>query len=127
MRFKEWFLYSRYREEIPKILLLPLLCDCFRASVDDSCLLFLYLVGPYPEIGRVLVTGVMIFDFGWQVIYVLAFWTRDSKVFQITPAGSKRSAACRPNGESEALLLEKKKELSAVTSFGKIRTHPFVE
>lgn len=79
MRFKEWFLYSRYREEIPKILLLLYFVIVFGHPLMTLVCLFLYLVGPYPEIGRVLVTGVMIFDFGWQVIYVLAFWTRDSK------------------------------------------------
>ena len=78
-RFKEWFLYSRYREEIPKILLLLYFVIVFGHPLMTLVCLFLYLVGPYPEIGRVLVTGVMIFDFGWQVIYVLAFWTRDSK------------------------------------------------
>ncbi len=79
MRFKEWFLYSRYREEIPKILILLYFVIVFGHPLMLLVCLFLYLVGPYPKIGRILAIGVAIFDFGWQVIYVLAFWTRDSK------------------------------------------------
>lgn len=76
---REWFLYKRFRDVVPKTLLLLYFVIVFGHPLMTLVCLFLYLVGPYPEIGRVLVTGVMIFDFGWQVIYVLAFWTRDSK------------------------------------------------
>lgn len=78
MRFKEWFFYSRYREEIPKILLLLYFVIVFGHSLMVLVCLLLHLVGPYPEIGGVLTEGVMIFDFAWTVLYGLMFWSRDS-------------------------------------------------
>lgn len=74
MRFKEWFLYSRYREEIPKIFLLLYFVIVFGHPLMVLVCLLLHLVGPYPEIGGVLAKGVAIFDFGWLMLYILAFW-----------------------------------------------------
>ena len=59
MRFKEWFLYTRYREEIPKILLrLYFVVVIAHPSILAICFL-LYFLGPYPEIGGNLAKGIM--------------------------------------------------------------------
>lgn len=74
MRFKEWFLYTRYREEIPKILLrLYFVVVIAHPSILAICFL-LYLLGPYPEIGGNLAKGIMWFDVGWLLILWIAFW-----------------------------------------------------
>jgi len=76
--FAEWFLYARYRKEIPKILLLLYFVIAFgHPSVLLACLI-LHLVGPYPEIGGILAKGAGCFDIVWTVIYALMFWSRDS-------------------------------------------------
>ena len=74
MTFKERLLYSRYREEIPKLFLyLYFLIVIGHPAVLFVCLL-LSLLGPCTEVGEIFAKGVAGFDFGWLLLYVLAFW-----------------------------------------------------
>lgn len=74
MTFKEWFLYTRYREEIPKILLLLYFVIAFGHPLVLAICFLLHLLGPYPEIGGNLAKGAMWFDLGWMLILEIAFW-----------------------------------------------------
>ncbi len=74
MTFKERLFYSRYREEIPKLFLyLYFLIVIGHPAVLFVCLL-LSLLGPCTEVGEIFAKGVAGFDFGWLLLYVLAFW-----------------------------------------------------
>ena len=74
MTFKEWFFYTRYRKEIPRVmLLLYFVIVVIHPSVLVICFL-LYLLGPHPEIGGNFAKGVMWFDVGCLVILEVAFW-----------------------------------------------------
>lgn len=74
MTFQEWFLYTRYRKELPKILMrLYFVITVGHPLVLAVCFL-LYLVGPYPEIGGNIAKGAMWFDIGWVLILEIAFW-----------------------------------------------------
>ena len=74
LTFKEWFLYTRYREEIPKILLFLYFFIVIGHPLVLLVFFLIYLMGPYPEIVGNLVKGVAAFDIGWQLIYAIAFW-----------------------------------------------------
>jgi hypothetical protein len=79
MTFKEWLLYTKYRKEIPRaMLLLYFAIVVIHPLVLVICFL-LYLLGPYPEIGGNFAKGVMWFDVGWLVILEIAFWNWPDK------------------------------------------------
>lgn len=125
MRFKEWFLYTRYREEIPKILLrLYFVVVIAHPSILAICFL-LYFLGPYPEIGGNLAKGIMWFDVGWLMIVWIAFWDWPSSFPQVFPLDQKEAGHAAKTAEVRRLPLGK--ELSGVTPFGKICTPSFVE
>lgn len=74
---KERFLYTRYREEIPKILIFLYFVIVFgHPSVLLICVV-LHIFGPYPDIGGILAKGVGLFDLAWAAIYSIMFWGRD--------------------------------------------------
>lgn len=73
MTFKEWFLYTRYREEIPKILLFLYFFIVIGHPLVLLVFFLIYLMGPYPEIVGNLVKGVAAFDIGWQLILCNSF------------------------------------------------------
>lgn len=73
--FKEWFLYSRYREEIPKILIIlyfsivlihPLILLC--------CIVFLFIKS-LAIVGPLIATGIALFDGLWLLILLILFWS----------------------------------------------------
>lgn len=74
MTFKEWLLYTRYREEIPKTLLLLYFVIMVIHSLGLAICFLLHLLGPFPEIGGNIAKGIMWFDIGWLVILEVAFW-----------------------------------------------------
>ena len=51
MTLKEWFLYTRYREEIPKLLLFLYFVIVIGHPLVLAICFLLFLLGPYPEIG----------------------------------------------------------------------------
>lgn len=89
MTFKERLLYSRYREEIPKLFLyLYFLIVIGHPAVLFVCLL-LSLLGPCTEVGEIFAKGVAGFDFGWLLLYVLAFLVRPWFRPQVFPLDQK--------------------------------------
>ena len=76
--FKEWFLYSRYREEIPKILLiLYFVVVAIHPLVLIFCVIFSF-IKPLEWVGPVLAKGIFWFDWIWMLILHLLF-------FQVKP------------------------------------------
>ena len=74
MSFREWFLYTRYRVELPKFLLGFYFFLVIGYPVVLVVWFLLCLVGPFPNIGGNLVKGVVAFTVGWELLYSIAFW-----------------------------------------------------
>ena len=73
--FKEWFLYSRYREEIPKILLVLYFTVVFiHPFVLVLCVVFNFLE-TLNGVGDALARGIVIFDYVWYLLILLLFWS----------------------------------------------------
>lgn len=72
--FKEWLFYSRYKEEIPKILRILYFVVLIIHPVAIIACLFVYLVKVPWNIGEMLATGIMIFDDVWVILIGLLFW-----------------------------------------------------
>ena len=71
--FKEWLLYSRFKEEIPKILLV---LYYIVVTIHPVCLIacvFSYILSL--NIGRALLIFIMGFDSAWMLVLMLLFWT----------------------------------------------------
>ncbi len=73
--FKEWVLYTRYRNEIPKFLLIWYFMILW---LHPIALLFCFLL-PFTRItvpyGMTLTKGVLIFDAIWVVTLRLLYWS----------------------------------------------------
>ena len=72
--FKEWFLYSRYREEIPKVLLIWYFVVM---AIHPLVLLFciiLYFIDSLEVIGAIFAKGIFWFDGVWIITIQLLFW-----------------------------------------------------
>lgn len=72
--FKEWFLYSRYHEEIPKILFIVYFAIItIHTLVLISCIIFNF-IKPLDGVGHTLAKGIFYFDVLWITIIHLLFW-----------------------------------------------------
>lgn len=72
--FKEWFLYSRYREEIPRILLIVyFVIVAIHPLVLISCIIISF-IKPLDGFGHTLAKGMFMFDGLWMIIIQLLFW-----------------------------------------------------
>lgn len=72
--FKEWLFYSRYKEEIPKILRILYFVVLIIHPVAIIACLFVYLIKVPWNIGGKIATGIMIFDDVWVILIGLRFW-----------------------------------------------------
>ena len=73
--FKEWLIYSRFREEIPKTLLILYFLVLLIHSVCLFVCLLLYIIKLPQEIGGTIAKIVAYFDLTWTVIIALLFWS----------------------------------------------------
>ena len=76
--FKEWLLYSRYKEEIPKTLRVLYYSVLI---IHPTCLvacLFTYVIKSPLETGYILTTTLMGFDALWMLVIALLFWSPGS-------------------------------------------------
>ena len=71
---KEWFLYSRYRNEIPQILLIWYFIIVLIHPLMIIACIVLYFIKSLSEIGSVLAKGVFFFDGVWIIVIQLLFW-----------------------------------------------------
>ena len=77
-RFKEWLFYSKYKEEIPKILrVLYYTVLIIHPVCLIACLLAYFITLPL-NIGRALAIFIAGFDVVWMLVIALLFWSPGS-------------------------------------------------
>lgn len=73
--FKEWLLYSRYKEEIPKALrVLYYSVLIIHPACLIACLLVFIIKIPL-NIGAILAIAIAGFDVVWMLVIALLFWS----------------------------------------------------
>ena len=74
---REWFFYTRYRQEIPKFFL----GLYFVVLIVNMAALLVWIVqhfmGPYPDLGHKILVCLGVFDGIWMFLLRLMFWSRD--------------------------------------------------
>ena len=67
---REWFFYTRYREEIPKFFL----GLYFVVGIVQN------FMGPYPDLGHKILVCLGVFDGIWMFLLRLMFWSRNGSM-----------------------------------------------
>lgn len=74
---REWFFYTRYRQEIPKFFL----GLYFVVLIVNVAAILVWIVqhfmGPYPDLGHKILVCLGVFDGIWMFLLRLMFWSRD--------------------------------------------------
>lgn len=74
---REWFFYTRYRQEIPKFFL----GLYFVVLIVNVAAILVWVVqhfmGPYPDLGHKILVCLGVFDGIWMFLLRLMFWSRD--------------------------------------------------
>ena len=77
---REWFFYTRYRQEIPKFFL----GLYFVVLIVNVAAILVWVVqhfmGPYPDVGYLIFLFLAEFDGAWMLLLRLMFWSRDGDV-----------------------------------------------
>ena len=77
---REWFFYTRYRQEIPKFFL----GLYFVVLIVNVAAILVWVVqhfmGPYPDVGYLIFLCLAAFDGAWMLLLRLMFWSRDGDV-----------------------------------------------
>lgn len=77
---REWFFYTRYRQEIPKFFL----GLYFVVLIVNMAALLVWIVqhfmGPYPDLGHKILVCLGVFDGIWMLLLRLMFWSRDGSM-----------------------------------------------
>ena len=73
--FKEWLFYSRYKEEIPKILRVFYYTVLTIHPVCLIACLFAYIITLPFNLGEALTIFIVGFDALWMLVITLLFWT----------------------------------------------------
>ena len=77
---REWFFYTRYRQEIPKYFL----GLYFVVLIVNMAALLVWIVqhfmGPYPDVGYLIFLCLAAFDGAWMLLLRLMFWSRDGSM-----------------------------------------------
>lgn len=77
---REWFFYTRYRQEIPKYFL----GLYFVVLLVNMAALLVWIVqhfmGPYPDVGYLIFLCLAAFDGAWMLLLRLMFWSRDGSM-----------------------------------------------
>ena len=76
--FKEWLFYNRYRDEIPKSLLILYFCILIIHPICIIACTIIHLLKLPTIISIVISYSVLIGDVLWFVIITLLFWSRKS-------------------------------------------------
>lgn len=72
--FREWLFYSRYKEEIPKILRILYFVVLIIHPAGIITCLFVYIIRVPWNIGEMLALEIATFDGIWMLIIELLFW-----------------------------------------------------
>lgn len=74
---REWFFYTRYRQEIPKFFL----GLYFVVLIVNVAAILVWIVQhfmwPYPDVGYLIFLCLAAFDGAWMLLLRLMFWSRD--------------------------------------------------
>ncbi len=73
--FKEWFLYSRYTEEIPKILRIFYFSVILIHAISLLTCIFFDTIGLTLSVGDLVARIIFFFDGIWILIIGLLFWS----------------------------------------------------
>lgn len=77
---REWFFYTRYRQEIPKFFL----GLYFVVLIVNVAAILVWVVqhfmGPYPDVGYLIFLCLAAFDGAWMLLLRLMFWSRDGSM-----------------------------------------------
>lgn len=77
---REWFFYTRYRQEIPKFFL----GLYFVVLIVNMAALLVWIVqhfmGPYPDVGYLIFLCLAAFDGAWMLLLRLMFWSRNGSM-----------------------------------------------
>lgn len=77
---REWFFYTRYRQEIPKFFL----GLYFVVVILNAAAIFAWIVqhfmGPYPDVGYLIFLCLAAFDGAWMLLLRLMFWSSDGSM-----------------------------------------------
>ena len=97
---REWFFYTRYRQEIPKFFL----GLYFVVLLVNMAALLVWIVqhfmGPYPDVGYLIFLCLAAFDGAWMLLLRLMFWSRDGSMPYERWAPKKRGM--RPKRKKKA-------------------------
>ena len=77
---REWFFYTRYRQEVPKFFL----GLYFVVLIVNVAAILVWIVqhfmGPYPDVGYLIFLCLAAFDGAWMLLLRLMFWSRDGSM-----------------------------------------------
>lgn len=77
---REWFFYTRYRQEIPKFFL----GLYFVVLIVNVAAILVWIVqhfmGPYPDVGYLIFLCLAAFNGAWMLLLRLMFWSRDGSM-----------------------------------------------
>ena len=72
--FKEWFLYSRYRNEIPKILIWLYFTVLIIHPISFVCVCIAFFVESWRKGTYILTIAILVFDLIWIFLIFLLSW-----------------------------------------------------
>ena len=74
---REWFFYTRYRQEIPKFFLGLYFVVVILNAAAILAWIVQHFMGPYPDVGYLIFLCLAVFDGAWMLLLRLMFWSRD--------------------------------------------------
>ena len=77
---REWFFYTRYRQEIPKFFLGLYFVVVILNAAAILAWIVQHFMGPYPDVGYLIFLCLAAFDGAWMLLLRLMFWSRDGSM-----------------------------------------------
>lgn len=77
---REWFFYTRYRQEIPKFFLGLYFVVLLVNVAAILVWIVQHFMGPYPDVGYLIFLCLAAFDGAWMLLLRLMFWSRDGSM-----------------------------------------------
>lgn len=77
---REWFFYTRYRQEIPKFFLGLYFVVLIVNVAAILVWIIQHFMGPYPDVGYLIFLCLAAFDGAWMLLLRLMFWSRDGSM-----------------------------------------------
>ena len=96
---REWFFYTRYRQEIPKFFLGLYFVVLIVNVAAILAWIVQHFMGPYPDVGYLIFLCLAAFDGAWMLLLRLMFWSRDGSMPYERWAPKKRGM--RPKRKSK--------------------------